>query len=44
MECDGDVGVGLRKGICPHVCDALYKNCLDDFFKLDEQSLKYKFC
>lgn len=42
MDCDGDIGIGTRQGICPDKCIELYESCRDDLFKIDDsQHIKY---
>lgn len=24
MDCDGDIGQGVKEGLCPHFCNHLY--------------------
>jgi len=43
MDCDGDVvcfelpskGIGMRKGVCPSICESLYVRCMDALFYYD---------
>ena len=29
--CDGDIGTGKRKGLCPNMCDQWYQACKSDY-------------
>ncbi|KAM3136320.1 hypothetical protein pb186bvf_011619 [Paramecium bursaria] len=43
-ECDGDIGQGVRRGLCPRVCQRLYDSCKDDLFQYDDNAHKLRFC
>lgn len=43
-ECDGDVGAGLRKGLCSQTCSSLYSACWNDYFAQDQRMGNLRFC
>ena len=39
-DCDGDVGQGLRNGLCSNVCDQIYQNCKEDYFIIKDHQIQ----
>jgi hypothetical protein len=40
-DCDSDVGQGIRRGLCPHICEGLYQACIDDYFKFNKDKMDF---
>ena len=38
-DCDADVAQGIRKGLCPQICEGLYNACIDDHFRFNKEKL-----
>ncbi|KAL4491947.1 hypothetical protein ABPG72_008368 [Tetrahymena utriculariae] len=43
-DCDGDVGLGFRKGLCGPQCESIYEQCKNDYFIIDQNTQLLKVC